>query len=366
MEESASSPVETSASESAPTQTSSVGKGEYKVSAAELAEFGIDLSDDDSSDSFEYGNVSAEPKVVKEQRLAKAKAKVEAKPQETDDADVIVDEAEEDDWLNKALTDDDEQEQAEDETEEEPVIELIRKGEKHAKRLSEVKDLAQKGFDYEVRNRELKAEKQAFEAQKEQISKGYSELQSQYEELKNEKEQIDALVDFIRDNDPDTYGNIERYAGEFKRQYNNPMMTRLVQSLESKIEAKLGGLEKLKEETKYKDLKADYYSQLADIERIHNQKFAKYGIDFDEKAIQREWIESGLPLKKIYGQLYGDKILSLTESKKQLQIKKNATSKAPTMGRMRTAAKPTKDIQKTLKNIPYTRIADMLIKGELR
>jgi len=340
----------------------SVGSGSYTITAQELAEFG--LSENDSTDG---GTFSAEAPPQKEQRLAKAKAKAEPKAKEDDaEIDLGLNEDEADDWLKTKLTDDEEEAPETADVEDEETFELLRKGRKIALKKSEALDYAQKGFDYETRNNELKAEKQAFERERNQWGEQVGQLRQDYEKIKTEKEQIDALVEFIRDSDSDLYASIERYAGEFNRQYNNPIMSRFMQQLEAKIESKLGGIEKFSTETKSNNLKTEFYNQLNELQRIHDSKFSKYGIDLDEEAIKKEWVETGLPLKKIYGQLYGDKLLALAESKKQLNIKKNAASKAPTMGRVKTAAKPAKDVNGMLKKMSYSRIADMVSRGELR
>lgn len=372
LEESTSAVVElsdSSESSSAPSGTSPSKEG-YSVSAQDLAELGIE-SKDDSSDSFEYGKLSATPKPLKEEQALKAKLKLAklSQKQETDEVDLDAlsePDVEEDEWVQKALKpDEDELLETEEEVEEE-LHELVVKGKSEKLPLSEIKARAQKLTDYSNLMRELKGEREAFENDRTRHVEMLDAMKTEYNALKKEKEQVDSLIEYIRDTNSDVYGQVEHIASEFKRTYQNPYMERALQELKNELKQEIGSVNKRAQEAENEELRSDYYAQLAELKDLHNSKFAKYGIKLDEVAIQKEWIESGKSLKKIYGELHGDKLVSVADSKRALMIKQRASKSAPTLGRVRQAAKPIPDLAKKMKSMSYGQIANELVKGRIR
>lgn len=361
--------VSTSSSNGEASAGANVGKGSYQVSSSDLADLGIDMGEGEDSGSSDksdpFSSLSAEPKVLKEERLAKAKAKALKAEAKHDDAEVDLSdepESQDDEWLTKALTPDEEEQAAPEEVvEEEPELELIRHGEKTKMKLSKAKEYAQKGFDYEIRNRELKGEREAFEHEKQDFMGKIESMQQEYNTLKDEKEQLDSLIEYIRDHDTDTYGRLDQMAREFKRNYRNPFMEKALSELKAQITSELKSVKKQSEDSETKTLRNQFFTELSELKELHNAKFAKLGIKLDEKAIKEEWLTTGDPLKTIYRRLNGDKIYSLTESKQKLAIKQKAATKAPTMGKVKTAAKPTPDLKQKLKKMSYGQIANTLI-----
>lgn len=321
-----------------------VGSKGYQVSTKELAEFGLNDADDDSD--FVGEKVMADAKELKETPKSEDDGLADLiKSLDADESDIKEEKAD-----NK----------------DEPELELVRKGQTVKMKLSQAKNYAQKGLDYEIKSRELKGEREAFNAEKSEWASKIEGLNEEFSTLKKDKEQIDSLIEYIRETDADAYNLFETKAQEWKRNNHNPYMDRVLNELNSKIDKALGVKKASEDSDALTSLKADYFNQIAELKELHDSKFAKFGIKLDETAVKKEWIETGKPLKKIYKELYGDKLTSIAESKMALAIKQKASSTAPTMAKVKNAMKPTAELKSKLKSMSYSNIANEILAGNLR
>jgi len=339
---------------------------DYNVSDSELSELGIEsLSDDDNVDDsgFEFGNVSANPRLKS--------AQDDESGGESDEDDLKLSPDKEDEWLKSLKKDleldDDSESSEENASSQDPLelkeVEIERYGVKHKFPLKEVIKLAQQGFDYTQKTQSHAEERRNSEMLLQKERTDFENHRAQFQQQLKEKEQLDYFVETLRVQDPEFYSELEKRASSFKQQASNPFFERQIQELKSMLMEE----RKDKQERHTQELRNSYYKEFEDLKSMHNSKYAKLGLRIDEEAIKKQWIDTGEPLKSIYKKLYADKILSLAQSRGSLDKKmKAASNRAPTMGRVRSAH-PSKEVSKgQFKKMSYTQLADAVMKGKIK
>jgi chromosome segregation ATPase len=339
--------------------SASIGKDGYHVTEAQLAEMGVDLSEDSGEGDVEasqptgYRELSVAPKLTKSKPGDKA---IDT------DMESLVEDVDSEPSLDEEMLASDETSDEANESSEEPVIELERFGKIKKVTLSQAKALAQKGFSFEEKSTELNQERTQFEQEKEKFLGEFQGFQQQHEQLKAEKEQYEDFFEFLKDSDEDTYSRVEMLAKQFKKQ-NKPNL--MLQKQLAEMKQEIQRLSKpVGENQELAGIRANYYSELADLRQMHSQKYAKFGIKMDEKAIQSRWEQLGGPLEDIYHTLYGKQIATLSASKAHVAMKAKSQTKAPTFGKVK-AGRPTQDLNKKIKNMSWNQLG-RVAAGELR
>lgn len=346
----------------------STNKGSsYNVSESEvLGDLGIDLKDGDDDGTFEFGNVSANPKVKADDAQDDDSSGDDLfNEKDSDKKETAPDD--EDEWLNALKKDLDIDGPSDaptiDETKAEQLLELERYGIKHKVPLSEAVKLAQQGYDYTQKTQDLAIERKQHDAKVQEFTASFEKQRQELQSTINEKEQLDYFFDYLKSNNPDLYQTLESEASQFKHQISNPFLEKLMSAQAKQLEE----VNRKLSERENKEIRTSFHKELEEVKSMHAAKYARLGIKIDEAAIKKEWVDSGEPLIRIYKKLYADKILSLAQSKGALSMKAKANSnKAPTMGRVRSSAPAKPDMMKQAKKMSYTQLADALIKGKIR
>jgi len=217
---------------------------------------------------------------------------------------------------------------------------IIHKGEEKKLSKSELKEYAQKGFDYtqktqEISRRNLELEekiKSLDEREKASFTKQEEERQKFSTDL-NEKKQWDFVLTALQKQNPDLYDEIKGFSEELMVNYQNPLVQGLIE--------KVSSLENRGVEKEDQEIANQYYRELGDLKSSLIPTLEKLGITVDEEKIKDAWIKGAENVKAATYSIYGDQIRKLQESKIKLNTakRKAAIRKVPTVSNIKGTKK---------------------------
>ena len=218
---------------------------------------------------------------------------------------------------------------------------IVYKGEEKKLSKSELKELAQKGYDYtqktqeiSKRNLDLDEKIKGLEEREKQFQVKFQEERQKFEKELNQKKQWDFVLNALQKQNPDLFEDVKSFSEELMVNYQNP----LVQGLMEKVNA----LESRGIEKEDQEIANQYYRELDDVKANLIPKLDKLGIKVDLEKVKEAWINGAESVKAATYSIYGDQIRKLQESKIKLsQAKRKANiRKAPSA----TTASPRKEI----------------------
>lgn len=343
--------IESGVSSTSPTQSASKASDSYQVNVSDLSELGIDVPE-----------TTEAPKAT----ATKAKGVMDSKTDiklgnEKIDIDLTDETDEEDESINKLLSGDTDEESEPEELPkpvEEEMFELDRFGVKTKLAKPKVIEYAQKGFDYESKMGEHKKREEAFESKMKEFETYREKWEADHSKVLQENDQYNYFFDHLKSTNPELFEQVDNEANQFIRQTRNPYFEKALTNLQKQNAELMSKIQNKDVE----ELRHNYYKELEDLKSMHTQKYARFGINLDEDAIKAEWLANGGSLKKIYGKLYGDKLLAIAESRSLAQQKVAKADKVPTVGKVKSA-KTSSNMSDKLKRSSYSQIADMLTQG---
>lgn len=327
------------------TPTTAPQSAKYSVSESDLKELGIDLNGPDKA--IDPGKMSADPKLEASQ--------------ETED---LLDDEDDDENWELPSAEEDETELAAEEAKSEVAqeLELERFGVKHKVTLDKARELAQQGFDYNVRMAELKEERQSFEKERASFTEKLTKREAELQETIQEKEQMDYFFDYLKSDNPELFSQVESIAKNFNRQVRNPFMEKMMAEQKKQFEQ----LRSFTEQHTTQITREKFDREMAELRDMHNKKFGQY-FKLDEQALSKLWADdpkNAKTLKQAYGILYGDKLVSLAQSKSIIE-KKKTRPRVPSLSRA-SASAPSANAKNAAKKMSYSRMADEILAGRLR
>lgn len=341
---------ESAISSNTPTQSALKGEESYQVNASDLSELGIDLT--------ESAETTTQTKPTSGAKDSKADVKL---GNEKIDVDLEADDEEDTSTIDQLLAGDSEVESEPEETPkvaEPEYIELDRFGVKTKLAKPKVIEYAQKGFDYETKMGEHKKREDTFDGKMKEFETYREEWEKKHSKVLQENDQYNYFFDHLKSTNPELFEQVDNEANQFIRQTRNPYFEKALTSLQKQNEELLSKIQNKDVE----ELRHNYYKELEDLKGMHQQKYARFGINLDEDAIKQEWLTNGGSLKKIYGKLYGDKLLAIAESRSLAAKKAVKNDNVPTVGKIKSSKTSTNMTDK-LKRMNYSQIADMISNG---
>lgn len=202
---------------------------------------------------------------------------------------------------------------------------IVYKGEEKKLSKSELRELAQKGFDYtqktqEVskRNLELEEKLKGIEEKEKQIYTKFQEEKTKFETDINEKKQWDFVLNALQKQNPDLFDEIKNFSEELMINYQNPLVQGLIE--------KVNYLEKSGVEKEDQEIANQYYGELNTLKSTLFPSLEKLGIKVDEEKVKQAWIKGAENVKAATYAIYGDQIRKLQESKLKLTAAKRKAS----------------------------------------
>lgn len=216
--------------------------------------------------------------------------------------------------------------------------------------------------DYRKKTMALAEDRKAYERE---ITEAKEELQNAYKEMETElnlKQQFDSFLDLVQLNDPDFYQELSDKYKEAQKHLRNPYFEAKIQKQEKLLETMQNKLHQA-DVSQYKN---EFTSGIKEA-RAFAKKFEGMGFKWDEKKVAQEWADTGDHPLKCLKRLYADNIYSLVESKTKLaKLGAKAKKTIPNMGSVKTNGTATsRDLSKEYKNMSYSKIADLVLSGEL-
>lgn len=216
--------------------------------------------------------------------------------------------------------------------------------------------------DYRKKTMSLAEDRKAYEREiveaKEELTAAYKEMETEL----NLKQQFDSFLDLVQLNDPDFYQELNDKYKEAQKHLRNPYFEAKIQKQEKLMEAMQSKLHQA-DVSQYKN---EYTSGLKEA-KAFAKRFEAMGFKWDEKKVAQEWADTGDHPLKCLKRLYADNIYSLAESKAKLaQAGTKGKRVIPNMGSVKTNGTATsRDLSKEYKSMSYSKIADMVLSGEL-
>jgi hypothetical protein len=219
------------------------------------------------------------------------------------------------------------------------------------KKLSrdEVKELAQKGFDYTQKTQAIAQERKEFEALRQKydadLEKAVADVEEKHKTIGEKSKVLDvwdhALED-IEAKNPDLYQEIAKHFAESKRALENPVTRRLQSELEQtralvqQLQENLnGGRNAAKEEY----IRKTFSDEMTKVQDKYSTKFTTLGLKPDWEKVKQSWIagnDAGLTVHQALMAVHGEDIVKLFESRGKVadaKLKSDlAAKKPPTSG----------------------------------
>ena len=219
------------------------------------------------------------------------------------------------------------------------------------KKLSrdEVKELAQKGFDYTQKTQAVTQEKKEFEALKKKydsdLEAAVADVEQKHQTLGEKNKIIDvwdhALED-IEAKNPELYQEIARHFSESKRALENPVTKRLQSQLDQQtalIRQLQDNLGKGSNAAKEEYIRKSFQDEMTKAQDQYGTKFTALGLKPDWDKVRQNWIagnDAGLTVQQALMAVHGQDIVKLYESRSKVSSAKTRSDliskKPPTSG----------------------------------
>lgn len=248
---------------------------------------------------------------------------------EGDDSDVS-DESESEEENEDSKDESENESDDEEESSDEKLFEIIHNDEKVELSEKEIKELAQKGFDYTKKTQAIADDRKKLSAEidetKKEFEQAYKQLEAEFKAHDEEiqvKRQFDMAIADIASEDPSLFEQIKHYFQKAERQVSNPFFDSKVKSLQSEIE----GLKSMVGQKMHETKLSEFTSEKREIERsTTGDKLAKIGLTIDWDKVQNEWAQSGkINAEQALYLVYGKDIQRLIESKSKVAKAKKSS-----------------------------------------
>jgi hypothetical protein len=241
----------------------------------------------------------------------------------------------------------------------------------------EMKELAQKGWDYTKKTQEHAEVVKEFETvaqQKEQeISNALESFKKQtqeHEQILDEYNRMEYAFEIMKEKDPDLLEQITEYAKIATRELNNPVNRHLKTQI-SKLEQRLQEVSQsaTQRETVEKNqyIAKSFNDDLSKVKTSYDNTFKKIGITPDWEKVKGAWIageKQNTTVEQAVFQVYGPDIAKLYESKLKVAAVENKAGKKPMVSSRTNLPKTNTSKSKSWKQFGND-IFSQLSKGDL-
>lgn len=251
----------------------------------------------------------------------------------------------------------------------EPRFELVHNGEKKTVTLDEMKELAQKGFDYTKKTQSVGEEKKALEQEmqrfKEESEKTIEDLESRYKEIDdviNLKQQWDFFLDNLENTDPDFFSEIQEKFQETSSAYNNPLIKKQLDVFNQKLTE----IEKRGQKYENEAILKAYESEKNNFQESMNSTFEALGLKPDWNKVESAWKKGAESVERAFYMVHGPDMVKLWNSKQKLSNTKKVAqrSKAPQVGSV-SSKKPAGKAAPDTKGLTYQEMTEAILSGRL-
>jgi len=270
-----------------------------------------------------------------------------------------------------------EEETTEESTETEPeetsedggkVYELLRDGKKHQVSLEEMRELAQKGHDYQYKTAQVAEQRKIFEAEKasyqQELAQTVQELEafrdSNVKELEL-KQTWDVYLNNLKTADPNLFNHIVNGFQQMQGLYNNPIISQQINSLRQENQS----LKKNFEEINYEKIRNSFQSEMANVKAELDPALKQLKMNVDWEAVTDAWKEGAKDVKTAFYAVYGDELRKRSASRGKIDGAKKAVEKKPVAS---GGLKKSGDVNKSYypgKNVSYSEIAAMALRDDV-
>lgn len=272
-------------------------------------------------------------------------------PEQKDGLDELLKDSEDVETKEDSETETDEAENDEENSEtedDEELEELIHDNQKVKVSKEELKNLAQKGYDYTKKTQALAeerkqflAEKTEYESEADKLIKGIQEEDAKRNESIETYKKFDIAIDLLKeDGNEEVLAVLAQYMSKASRLSSNPVVDSKVQSLQSKIEAMENELKGQKHQARL----SAFYSEMSELKKSETGKrLESIGLKIDEDAIKKVWASSNdLTARQALQAVHGEQIAHLVASKNKVatsQELKKLQNKVKTVGSSRAPSR---------------------------
>lgn len=233
--------------------------------------------------------------------------------------------------------------------------------------LDELKEFAQKGFDYTTKTMTLAEERKKAEAEwaskMEEVNKQFQSYEQRQQELNDVltlKQQWDFYIDTLQSQDPDLFDQIQAGFKDTTVHFQNPVINAQIEQLRKQSEMMQASLMD-RENAQIRD---EFEKEFGATSEKFKEDFDSLGLKIDRDKVLRRWVDSEDSVEKALIAEYGSDIIKLMKSKGKTEaVKKKvkAQKTAPTLGK----AKPVKKMpepSKPLRKQSWNDVAQNVLK----
>lgn len=222
------------------------------------------------------------------------------------------------------------------EGEAEEVEEILYQGKAEKLTKDQLRDLAQKGYDYTQKTQILAEEKKAWAAERQKVESELSEAVKSFEQRESQLndqlsmlEKWNVVTDFMEANNPELFQEVKSLFNQVVRQFDNPMIKRQFDNQANEIKA----LREQLTEKKSQDIRQSFADDLSKTQKeLASLQELGVFIDWDGK-VKQAWTNGAENVKSAVYALYGDQIRAaydakskLTQAQRKVLDKKNTTT----------------------------------------
>ena len=240
----------------------------------------------------------------------------------------------------------------------EQMFELIRDGEAHKVPLTQMKELAQKGFDYTQKTQALSEERKRFSEESELAIRDLEQAISKHSEDLKSKQLWDHYVDNLKQSDPDLYEQVRQGFSQLTGAYNNPIVNQAIESLRAENQKLKQGFEEIQHEKVRKQLDTELNQVKSEFDPV--AKALNMKLEWDK--VVEAWKNGAKDVKTAFYAIYGEDITKRYKSRAKVeQTKKKASPAVRTAGTL----KRTQEVQEPVdvSQLSYHQIADYAARG---
>jgi hypothetical protein len=194
----------------------------------------------------------------------------------------------------------------------------------------EVKNALQMYKDYTSKTQTLSEERKGFETEKasatQEFETAVKELNASIESHQAqlaELEQWTFALNQLKQEAPDIFEEVQSKYEGVKTQFSNPILEQQLKALRSEFEPLRESLKQRENEMIIKGFESEWEAS-----KHVEQSLKGLGLNVDKEAVKKEWANTGLPVNKVIGALYGEQILKAQASKSKVSdVQKKVASK---------------------------------------
>lgn len=254
----------------------------------------------------------------------------------------------------------------ESESEAEEVYQIMHKGEIKELSISELKELAQKGYDYTQKTQLVSEDRTAlddevklFEAEQEKVTAQLMQERQELDETYKIKAHWDSTIDTIEREEPELYEKIQDYFNSTVKTFTNPVINSELKAMREEI----AQMRQANQQTEDVKTRTGFEADLKKVIDENGPRLSKMGIQLNGDKIQEAWIQSGGTVKEAMMQVYGSDITKAYESKLKLQSVKTKTKtkkQGKQLGGMRKAGRSSEAPETNTDNMTFQEMGQAL------